>query len=151
MPLSQTSSENPGAVHGLVAARLAAEDAERMKELNRLVKGLPPEPVEVEMPKGKRAAPWSCCGSKSFRHMKGCAKAVSPNPLKPAPVKELKPNRKETPRLVRVASSKLFDAAEATVDQLVETIDACRAELAGRQDQVERQLEAIRKAIGEAA
>jgi hypothetical protein len=139
VPLSQTTSENPGAVHGLVAGRLAAEDAARMERLNKLIaagKGNVPQ-TEIEMPKGKRSEPWPCCGSASFRHKKDCAKAGKKAEAPPA----TKPTR--------LAANKAGtgpDFSGYEVVQLLAIIVAAQAELERREEELKAQLDAIRLA-----
>jgi hypothetical protein len=109
-----------------------------------------PEPDHQEgtMPRGKPSEKRTCCESNGTRHLATCpAQGKAPAAKKP----EAPQKRPRTPTLVRVASSKLFDTQEATVEQLVETISACRAELEDRQEQLRAQLEAVAKAIGTAA
>lgn len=72
----------------------------------------PAQPAEEdEMPRGKRDAPWPCCGSKSTRHLKTCAeygKATATKALetKPAPEKKFPSARllKSVPTSARPAT-----------------------------------------------
>jgi hypothetical protein len=117
-----------------------------------------PEPDHQEgtMPRGKPSEKRTCCDSNGTRHRAICPTQQSKAPAagrapKAEKVQALPVRRAKAPTLVRVASSKLFDTQEATVEQLVETIAACRAELEERQEQLRAQLEAVAKAIGTAA
>jgi hypothetical protein len=54
----------------------------------------------------------------------------------------------KAPRTKLIKARPLFDVEEATVEQLVETIEACREQLAARKEAVTAQLESIQKALG---
>ena len=162
--MSLAEDLNTGGLCDAMAARFARQDAERAAELERLIregKGdkEPPrralrvvEREETPMPrkvKPQPKGPCQECGSPTC-HKRTCSRRPG-GPVLPAPRPEAPTKRASTPRLVRVASSKLFDAKEATVEQLVETIAVCRAELEERQEQLRAQLDQVAKAIGSAA
>jgi DNA-directed RNA polymerase subunit M/transcription elongation factor TFIIS len=90
------------------------------------------------------------CGSKTC-HKATCSKR--PGGAKELPKLPAKPRmaKREKKTLVRVASHKLFDVAEASIEQLVETIEACRSELVERRVALKEQLGQVEEALGEAA
>lgn len=99
---------------------------------------------EETMPKGMRAGgPCPKCGSKGTRHLSGCTENGKAPKLPPPP-----PKAKQAPRL-RVAGK--FDPSTLTLDELVEHLGACKAELARRADAYEEQAKAARAALVEAA
>lgn len=113
-----------------------------MERLNKLIaagKGNVPQ-TETEMPKGKRAEPWPCCGSNSFRHMKDCAQAG----------KKAKPEPAARPKApTRLAANKDGtgpDFGGYSVVELLAIIVAAQAELERREEDLKQQLEAIRTA-----
>jgi len=87
----------------------------------------------------------ACCASKGPRHLKTCATQAAKSA--PAKVRALPVKRARS----KPAGSTLIDVEEITVEQLVETIEACRAELGKRKEQLQSQLDLVAKAIGSAA
>lgn len=134
-----TESENTGHLVDAMAARFAEADAARMKELNRLVKGLPPEPEEDEMAKVKRGDPKPCCGSRASRHTSTCKVAAKGAP----------PAAEPKPAPTRLAANKAGtgpDFSGYEVVQLLAIIVAAQAELELREQDLKEQLDAIRLA-----
>lgn len=152
--MSLAEGPNTGGVVDEMAARFARQDAARRAELDRLIRqgkgnDEPPRAAwEKIMAKGKGCPE---CGSRTC-HKASCSRRGGAAARPPARATKQAPPaaepRPRAPTLVRVTTSRLFDAEEATVEQLVETMEACRAELARRKDQVAAQLRAIDAAIG---
>jgi hypothetical protein len=175
--MSLAEDTNTGGVCDAMAARFASADAARRVELEQLIRAgkgnqdpTPRKPRmvvrEAEMPKKTPKpkptprGPCKECGSPTC-HKRTCSLRPG-GPAHPAPkLREVGRPRKGLEVVVpaallastmsRVEGGTLFDTKQATVEQLVETIEACKAELVLRCSTLKSQLDKVAKAIGSAA
>jgi hypothetical protein len=161
--MSLANDLNTGGVCDAMAARFASADAARLAELDQLIKAgkgdkepprAPRSAREVEMPRKTTKpeeppkGPCKECGSPTC-HKRTCSRRPG-GPARPAPkLREVGRPRKPEPTPDRALQ--LATAKEATIEQLVSTIRVCQDELERRQEQLRAELDAVAKAIGDAA
>ena len=80
------------------------------------------------------------CGTTS-KHKATCSKPAYGKQSAPSPLRPSTPGRRAQP-------AQAFDVGEATVEQLVETIETCKEELRVRRTSLAGQTEAIERALG---
>ena len=111
----------------------------------------PPPETETAMPRGMPTTKRTCCESRGGRHLASCSLHGKPSPpAVPKPRSALR-----APSALRstdaLGDGSTFDVQSASIEQLVGTIAACRAELADRRQELQAQLEQVAEAIGSAA
>ncbi len=147
-PSDKVLARSPGVCGHPNCQRKGRRDARANRKIHDNV---PATPAKGEdMPKGKRAEPWPCCGSKSFRHMAACDQSgKKAEPATKAPKRETKVPRRETHQPSRAVSDANVDAME--IAELVELRGLVDEELSRRRGELEEQLAAVRGVLGTAA